>query len=78
LTDPKPEAAKTAVETISLAALCKELKVDPYDARQKLREAVKDSKTYPTLAKSHKPRSAWEWAKTSPALKEVRMVLTAK
>jgi len=54
------------------------LKVDAYEARQKLRAAVKDNKTYPALAKSHKPKSAWEWAKSSPALKEARKVLTAE
>jgi hypothetical protein len=68
---------KAPVDTVSLATLCAELKVDPYEARQKLRAAIKDAKTYPALAKSHKPRSAWEWPKTSPALKEAKKVLTA-
>lgn len=48
------------------------------EARQKLRAAVKDAKTYAALAKSHKLRSAWEWAKNSPALKEARKVLSTE
>jgi hypothetical protein len=67
-----------AAETVSLKALCAELKVDPYDARQRLRAAVKDKATYPALAKAHQPRKAWEWEKASPALKEARKALTAE
>jgi len=44
-------------------------------ARAKLRAAVKDAKTYPTLAKSHAPRKAWEWEKGSAAIAEARKVL---
>lgn len=66
------------MDTISLATLYAELKIDPYETRQKLRAAVKDAKTYPALAKSHKAKSAWGWQKASPALKEARKVLTAE
>jgi hypothetical protein len=38
---------------------------------------VRDAKKNPELAKSHKPGQTWEWPKNSPALKEVRTVLTA-
>jgi hypothetical protein len=75
----KPAAeAKTAPEaTIGLKAICAELKLDPRIAREKLRIAVRDAKKYPELAKAHKPRSAWEWPKGSPAEKEARSALTA-
>ena len=61
-------------DVVTLKALCAELKIDPYDARQKLRAA--DAKEYSTLAKSHKPKKSWAWPKNSPAIKEVRAVLT--
>lgn len=48
-----------------------ELKIDPYEARQRLR-AVKDAKAFPALAKSHQPKKAWEWEKSSPTLKETQ------
>jgi hypothetical protein len=39
--------------------------------------AFGNSDGYPELAKAHKPRSAWEWPKGSPAEKEARLALTA-
>jgi hypothetical protein len=54
-----------------------ELKVSPGEAREKLRLAVRDAKKNPELAKSHKPGQAWEWPRNSPAVKEVRAILTA-
>jgi hypothetical protein len=42
-----------------------------------LRLAVREAKKYPELAKAHKPRSAWEWPKESPAEKETRSALIA-
>jgi len=62
-------------EVVTLGALCSELKIEPYDARVKLRAAVKDAKAYPALAKSHAPRKSWEWPKGSPALDEARKAL---
>ena len=47
------------------------------DTTEKLRIAVRDTKKNPELAKSHKPGRSWEWPKNSPALKEVRTVLSA-
>ena len=61
---------------VSLRAICSEMKLDPRIAREKLRIAVRDAKKYPELAKAHKPRSAWEWPKGSPAEKEARSALT--
>jgi hypothetical protein len=65
------------IEKLTLKQLCVELKIDPREAREKLRIAVRDAKKNPELAKTHKPGHAWEWAKNSPALKEVRAALTA-
>jgi hypothetical protein len=62
-------------DVVTLKELCTQLKIDPYDARQKLRVAVLDAKEYPALAKSHKPKKSWGWPKNSPAIKEVRVVL---
>src|SRR5262245_65378651 len=65
---------KPAIEMVTLKQLCAELKVDPREARGKLRLAVRDVKKNPELAKSHKPGKACEWPKNSPALREVRAV----
>jgi hypothetical protein len=71
------KATAPKVEMVTLKQLCTELKADPREAREKLRLAVRDAKKNPELAKSHKPGHAWEWPKGSPALKEVRIALTA-
>ena len=68
---------KPVIELVTLKQLCTELKVDPREARERLRLAVRDAKRNPELAKSRKPGHAWEWPKNSPALKEVRAALTA-
>ena len=65
-------------DVVTLKALCHELKCDAYEARQKLRAAAKDKANFPALAKAHQPRKAWEWEKSSPALKEARKALTAE
>ena len=67
---------KPAIEMITLKQLCAELKVDPREARERLRLAVRDAKKHPELAKSHKPGHTWEWPKNSGALKEARTALT--
>jgi hypothetical protein len=69
--------AKPPIEMVTLKQLCTELKVDPREARERLRLAARDSKTNPELAKSHKPGRTWEWLKSSAALKEARIVLTS-
>jgi hypothetical protein len=69
-------ATKPVVELVTLKQLCTELKVDRREARERLRLALRDAKKHPELVKSHKPGHAWEWPKNSPALKEVRAVLS--
>jgi hypothetical protein len=64
-----------AIEMVTLKQLCTELKIDPREARERLRLAVRDAKKNPELAKSHKPGHAWEWPKSSPVIKEVRAAL---
>lgn len=61
--------------TISLKSLCATMKIDPRDARAKLRLAVKDEKKFPELAKIYKPRQPWQWVKDSPAHKEAQTAL---
>jgi hypothetical protein len=43
---------KPAIEMVPLKQLCAELKVDPREARERLRLAVRDAKKNPELAKS--------------------------
>ncbi|MCK0104617.1 hypothetical protein [Pseudohalocynthiibacter sp. F2068] len=62
-------------DIITLKELCTELKVDPREAREKLRAAAKDPKNFPELAKAHKPRTSWQWVKESAGEKEARSVL---
>jgi hypothetical protein len=62
---------------VTLKQLCSELKIDQHEAREKLRWASRESKKYPELAKAHKPRQPWEWAKDSAALKEAKAALVA-
>jgi hypothetical protein len=67
---------KPAIEMVTLKQLCVELKVDPREARERLRLAVRDAKKNPELAK-HKPGHTWEWPKNSAALKEARAALVS-
>ena len=64
----------TTTDHITLKAICAQLKIDPYDARVKLRSARSDAKQYPHLSK-HKAGHAWAWPKNSPAIKEVKAAL---
>ena len=64
------------IEMVTLKQLCAELKVDPREARERLRLALRDTKKNAELAKSHKPGHTWEWPKSSTALKEARIVVT--
>ena len=63
-------------DIITLKALCEELKIDPREAREKLRAAVSDAKANPELAKARKPRTPWQWMEGSNAVLEARKVLT--
>ena len=61
-------------DIVTLKQICDELKLDPREARERLRGAVRDGK-HPALAKSRKPRTPWTWPKGSPAEKEARAAL---
>ena len=63
------------IEMVTLKQLCAELKVDPREARERLRLAVRDVKKNPELVKSHKPGHTWEWPKNSAALKEAKTAI---
>ena len=65
-------------EIITLKQLCKELKLDPREARERLRTAARDTKKYPELAKSHKPRTPWRWVKGADGEQELRKILKSK
>lgn len=62
-------------EIITLIQLCKELKPDPRVARERLFAAARDTKKYPQLAKSYKPRPLWRWVKGSSPKRETRIAL---
>jgi hypothetical protein len=59
-------------EVVTLKQICTELKLDPRDARERLRAAARDAKKHPELAKTHKTRAPWTWVKGSPGEKEAR------
>lgn len=62
-------------DTVTLKAICDELKIDPRGARERLRAAASDAKANPELAKARKPRTPWQWVKGSQADQEARKVL---
>jgi hypothetical protein len=64
-------------DIITLKALCEELRIDPREAREKLRAAISDAKANPELAKARKPRTPWQWVKESKALAEARKLLSS-
>lgn len=64
-------------KTVTLNDLCKELKLDPRDARLMLRLAIKKKAEYPNLGKGHEPRQPWQWDAGSKGLAEARKALTA-
>jgi hypothetical protein len=57
-------------DTIRLKALCSELKIEPREARVKLRSSVNDAEANPELAEERKPRTPWQWVKGSRAFKK--------
>lgn len=63
-------------DIITLKTLCEELKIDPREARERLRAAVSDAKANPELAKARKPRTPWQWVKGSKAEQEARGVVS--
>lgn len=62
-------------DIITLKALCDELKIDPREARERLRAAASDTKANPELAKARKPRTPWQWVKGAKALEEARRAI---
>jgi hypothetical protein len=65
-------------DIITLKALCEELKINPREARERLRAAAIDAKANPELAKARKPRTPWQWVKGAVAEKEARRTLQPK
>lgn len=65
-------------DVVTLKQLCTELKVEPRDARARLRLAAKDPKKHSELAKGHNPRQPWQWAKGSAGERQARVVVAAK
>ena len=63
-------------DIITLKTLCEELKIDPREAREKLRAAVGDAKANPELAKARKPRTPWQWVRGSKSELEARKTLS--
>ncbi len=63
-------------DIVTLKAICDELKLDPREARERLRAAVCDAKANPELAKAHKPRTPWQWVKGSKALENAKSVIS--
>lgn len=62
-------------DIVTLKALCEELKIDPREARERLRTAVRNADANPELAKARKPRTPWQWVKGSAAEKQARSIL---
>jgi len=66
----KKAAPKTKGDNVvTLRELCTTLKIDPTDARVKLRAAVGKG----TI--KHEAGASWEWAKDAVALPEVRKII---
>lgn len=71
-------AAKAPVPTmVTLDALCREMKVNPRDARMMLRLAAKQKGQYPNLGKEHVARQPWAWTPGSKALAEAKKAIAA-
>ncbi|MDF2370307.1 MAG: hypothetical protein P1V21_05870 [Rhizobiaceae bacterium] len=47
-------------DIVTLKTICDELKVDPREAHERLRAAATDTKGFPELAKTRKPRTPWQ------------------
>lgn len=62
-------------DIVTLKTICDELKIDPREARERLRAAASDAKANPELAKARKPRTPWQWVKGSKALEEARRAM---
>ena len=67
---PKAKAKASDDNIVTLRQLCAHYKIDPYDARVKLRAAVGKG----TI--KHEARASWEWAKGDATLPDVRKILS--
>ncbi len=65
-------------EIVTLKQLCVELKIDPREARERLRTAARDAKKHPEIAKAHKPRTSWQWVKGSAGEQEARTIFKTR
>jgi len=64
-------------EYVTLKQLCAELKLNPREARERLRAAAREPKKFPELAKGRKPRTPWQWVKGSASEQEARTFCSA-
>jgi len=62
-------------DIVTLKQICTELKLDPREARERLRAAARDAKKHPELSKTHKARAPWTWVKGSAGEKEARVAV---
>jgi hypothetical protein len=63
----KTKTTKAATEMVTLKTICAEMKIDPTEARVKLRAAGKKLR--------HAQGQPWTWSKGSPVIKEVKAIL---
>jgi len=63
---------------VTLKAICDELKIDPREARERLRAAASDATANPELAKARTPRTPWQRVKGHAAEKEARQTIGDK
>ncbi len=69
--NPSPQTS----DIVTLADLCKELKIKPREARMMLRLAISKKGQYPALTETHIPRQPWRWDAGSKALDEAKAAL---
>lgn len=68
--------ATNKAKTITLADLCKQMKMNPREARMRLRLAASKKDEFPALVEAHVPRQPWQWTVGSDALEEATKALT--
>jgi hypothetical protein len=64
-----PPRKASGDDVVTLRQLCAKYKIDPHNARWKLRRAVSKRMI------KHKPRAHWKWEKDDAALSDVRKLL---
>ncbi len=68
---------KKESKLVTLKEICAELKLEPREAREKLRVGVRDKAANPNLAKARQPGQPWQWHAGSAELAEVRKLLAS-